>query len=192
MNPEVRKKLITKILKQKGIVVWLTGLPGSGKSTLAQALEERLLAVGKLTCVLDGDIVRSGLNSDLGFSDSDRNENIRRVAEVSAILKETSVIAIVAFISPFIKMREFARNKAGSGNFVEVYVKASLETCIERDPKGMYKKAIDEQLLEFTGITSAYEKPPHPELVIDTEKLSVTEAVEILLKEVLKYSDTKE
>ena len=180
------QKQRSDISGQKGIVVWLTGLPGSGKSTLAAELETRLLNLNRLSYILDGDIVRKGLNSDLGFSDADRNENIRRVAEVAAILKDASVIAIVAFISPFIKMREFARTRAGNDNFMEVYVKASLETCIRRDPKGMYKKAMSKQIADFTGISSAYEEPASPDLVIDTEKLSVGESADLLLSAVLK------
>lgn len=174
---------------QKGVVVWLTGLPGSGKSTLAEGLEARLLGMKKLAYVLDGDVLRRGLNSDLGFSEADRNENIRRVAEVSAMLKDASIITIVAFISPFRKMREFARTRAGSENFIEVFVKSSLETCIKRDPKGMYRKAINGKTENFTGLTSPYEVPESPDLVIDTEKLSVEESVELLLKTIIKHID---
>jgi adenylylsulfate kinase len=181
------QKLRSVILKQEGIVVWLTGLPGSGKSTLAEELERRLLGMNKMTYVLDGDIIRNGLNSDLGFSDADRNENIRRVAEVAAILKDASLISIVAFISPFIRMREFARTRAGNENFIEVYVKASLETCIKRDPKGLYKKALSNQILQFTGINSAYEEPVNPDLIIDTDKLSVEESADMLSAFVLKH-----
>lgn len=181
------QKLRSDILNQEGIVVWLTGLPGSGKSTLAEELERRLLGMNKMTYVLDGDIIRNGLNSDLGFSDADRNENIRRVAEVAAILKDASLISIVAFISPFIRMREFARMRAGNENFIEVYVKVSLETCIKRDPKGLYKKALSNQILQFTGINSAYEEPVNPELIIDTDKLSVEESADLLSAFVLKH-----
>jgi adenylylsulfate kinase len=189
MDSTDKHKSRSNILKQEGVVVWLTGLPGSGKSTLAGRLEEELLGMNKLAYVLDGDSVRNGLNSDLGFSDADRNENIRRIAEVAAILKDASLITIVAFISPFIKMREFARTRAGNENFLEVYIKASLETCIKRDPKGLYKKAISNQILQFTGITSAYEEPVNPDLVIDTDKLSIEDSTEILLKSVLKHLD---
>jgi len=184
-----RQKQGNYILRQKGIVVWLTGLPGSGKSTLAEGLEARLINMNRLVYILDGDVVRRGLNSDLGFSDADRNENIRRVAELAAILKDASVITIVAFISPFSKMREFARARAGKDNFIEVFVKASLETCIKRDPKGMYKKAISNQIKDFTGINSAYEVPECPDLIIDTEKLSVEESTDLLLSTVVKYID---
>jgi adenylylsulfate kinase len=189
MDTDEKHRLRRNILKQDGIVVWLTGLSGSGKTTLANGLEERLLSMNKFVYVLDGDIVRNGINSDLGFSDADRNENIRRVAEIAAILQGASVITIVAFISPFIKMREFARNRAGNENFIEVYVKASLETCIKRDPKGLYKKAVSNQILHFTGITSAYEEPVNPDLIIDTEKLSVEESAAILAAFIVKHID---
>ena len=163
------------------MVIWLTGLPGSGKSTLAEELELRLLQMKKLVCVLDGDIIRNGLNADLRFSENDRNENIRRVTEVAAILKDTSIITIVAFISPFIRMREFARTRIGKEQFIEVFVKASLETCISRDPKGLYKKALNHEIPEFTGISSAYEEPPNPDLIIDTEKLGIKESCDLLI-----------
>jgi adenylylsulfate kinase len=186
-----RNKRREEILGQRGLVVWLTGLPGSGKSTIAIALEEKLLEIYRPACVLDGDIVRSGLNSDLGFSDDDRNENIRRIAEVAAILKDISLVTIVAFISPFARMREFARQRAGRDAFMEVWVKASLETCISRDPKGMYRKALEKQISEFTGITSAYEEPENPDMVIDTEKLTVEESVSLLLDAVMKRIITR-
>ena len=187
MDNIIKDQLRHDILNQNGIVIWMTGLSGSGKSTLANELEMRLLQMKKLVYVLDGDIVRTGLNSDLGFSDKDRNENIRRIAELSAIMKDASVITIVAFISPFIKMREFARMKVGKDNFLEVYVKASLETCISRDPKGLYKKAIRNEIADFTGISSAYEEPPDPDLIIDTEKFTIEESAEILTGFVMKY-----
>ena len=184
-----KHKQQSDILGQKGIVVWLTGLPGSGKSTLATGLEARLLEMNKLAFILDGDVLRKGLNSDLGFSDAERNENIRRVAEVAALFREASIITIVAFISPFRKMREFARIRAGKEFFIEVFVKASLATCIERDPKGMYKKAIRDQIKDFTGISSPYEEPESPDLTIDTETLSVEESIDLLLNKILQYTD---
>ncbi len=180
-----------KILDQDGMIVWLTGLPGSGKSTLAGQLEQKLLQQGLFCYILDGDVLRNGLNSDLGFSDADRNENIRRIAEVAVLLKNASVITIVAFISPFSKMREFARSRAGNERFIEVFVKASLETCIKRDPKGMYKKALSNQILHFTGITSAYEEPENPELVIDTDLLTVEESADILYNYVMMVRNNK-
>jgi adenylylsulfate kinase len=175
------------ILNQNGVVIWLTGLSGSGKSTLAFELEAKLLQMRKLVYVLDGDIIRSGLNSDLGFSEEDRNENIRRVAEVAAILKDVSVITIVAFISPYRIMREFARKKAGKDSFIEVYVKASLETCISRDPKGLYKKALRNEITQFTGISSLYEEPSEPDLTIDTEYLSIKESTNMLTGFVMNH-----
>jgi adenylylsulfate kinase len=181
-----RKKRREEILGQSGLVVWLTGLPGSGKSTIAAALEEKLLEMNRPACVLDGDIVRTGLNSDLGFSDDDRNENIRRIAEVAAILKDASLVTITAFISPFARMREFARQRAGKEAFMEVWIKASLETCIRRDPKGMYRKALEKQISDFTGITSAYEDPANPDMIIDTDKLTVAESVNLLLGAIIK------
>jgi adenylylsulfate kinase len=188
MNDNVNKYQQRRdILNQDGLVIWLTGLSGSGKSTLAYELEARLLKMKKLVYVLDGDIVRTGLTSDLGFSDEDRNENVRRIAELSAILKDVSVITIVAFISPFRKMREFARSLAGKDNFIEVYVKASLETCILRDPKGLYKKALRNEIPEFTGISSVYEEPSDPDLIIDTEKLNIEESTDMIACFVMKY-----
>jgi adenylyl-sulfate kinase len=185
-----KNQLRSKIINQSGMVIWLTGLPGSGKSTLANELETRLLQLKRLVYILDGDNIRNGLNSDLGFSDEDRNENIRRIAEVATLLKDASIITIVAFISPFRKMREFARMKAGKENFLEVYIKATLETCIKRDPKGLYKKAMNKEIPDFTGITSAYEEPLNPDLVIDTDKLSIKESADMLTKFVLKHLKT--
>ena len=191
MNTEDINDLRRKILDQDGMIVWLTGLPGSGKSTLAGQLEQKLLQQGMFCYILDGDVLRNGLNSDLGFSDADRNENIRRIAEVAVLLKNASVITIVAFISPFSKMREFARSRAGNERFIEVFVKASLETCIKRDPKGMYKKALSNQILHFTGITSAYEEPENPELVIDTDLLTVEESADVLYNYVMMVRNNK-
>ena len=166
-----------QISGQKGIVLWFTGLSGSGKSTIAVELEKQLIKAGHLCYRLDGDNIRHGLNSDLGFSDEDREENIRRVAEVAALFKDAGLITLVSFISPSAKMRRFAREKAGEGRFIEVYVKARLETCIERDPKGLYKKAQKGEIKEFTGISSAYEQPQNPEIVIDTDKTTVQDGV---------------
>ena len=167
----------SRISGHKGLIIWFTGLSGSGKSTIAVELEKQLIADGKLCYRLDGDNVRHGLNSDLGFSDEDREENIRRVAEVAALFKDAGIITLVSFISPSEKMRNFARNKVGKDRFIEVYVKASIETCIKRDPKGLYKKAQNDEIKDFTGISSAYEEPQNPELVIDSDSLSVEEAV---------------
>jgi adenylylsulfate kinase len=180
-----------EITRQKGLVIWFTGLSGSGKSTLAYKLEKKLLQMHKLAYVLDGDIIRTGLNSDLGFSNKDRSENIRRVAELSAILKDASIITIVAFISPFIHMREYARILVGKYNFIEVYIKASLETCILRDPKGLYNKVLNNEIPDFTGITSPNDEPINPALLIDTDKLSIKESSNLLIDYVLKYLDNQ-
>lgn len=171
-----------KLLEQKGQVLWFTGLSGSGKSTVAVALEKALINRGKLTYRLDGDNVRHGLNSDLGFTDEDRDENIRRIAEVSKLFKDAGVITLVSFISPFRSLRDFAKNIVGPDSFSEIYVKCSVEECKKRDPKGLYKKAVAGEIKNFTGISSAYEEPENPRLVIDTTNISVEEAVEQLLK----------
>lgn len=164
-----------------GLVVWFTGLSGAGKSTLANALELALHAQGKRTYVLDGDILRSGLNQDLGFTDSDRAENIRRVAEVAALMLDAGLIVITAFISPFRREREMARELIGPENFVEVYVSTPLEVCELRDPKGLYKQARRGQLPHMTGIDSPYEAPHRPALSLDTAQLRVEEAVNGIL-----------
>ena len=153
-----------KILGQKGMVVWFTGLSGSGKSTIAVELEKMLMDEGHPAYVLDGDNIRQGINSDLGFTDEDRNENIRRIGEIAALFADAGMITLVSFISPFRKMRQFARTRVEEGRFIEVYVSTDFETCCARDPKGLYKKDIK----NFTGKDSSYEEPLHAELVIDT------------------------
>ena len=157
-----------QILGQRGKVIWFTGLSGSGKSTIAIELEKMLNEEGKAVYLLDGDNIRCGINSDLGFSDEDRNENIRRISEIAALFQDAGIITLVSFISPFRQMRRKARERVGEGNFVEVYVNTDLETCMERDPKGLYKKDIK----NFTGKDSGYEEPENPEIVLDTKKYS--------------------
>lgn len=153
-----------KVLEQRGIVVWFTGLSGSGKSTIAVEVEKMLIDTGHAAYVLDGDNIRHGINSDLGFSDEDRNENIRRIAEIASLFADAGIITLVSFISPFRRMREFARERAGEGNFIEIYVNTDYETCRMRDPKGLYKK----EIANFTGKDSAYEKPLHADVEINT------------------------
>jgi len=148
-----------KLLGQRGCVVWLTGLSGSGKSTIARALEAALTADGRLAYVLDGDNVRHGLNSDLGFSPDDRDENIRRLGEVAALLADAGVVTITAFISPYRAGRDRARAAVGDDRFVEVFVDAPLDACRQRDPKGLYKKAQSGDIQQFTGIDAPYEPP---------------------------------
>jgi adenylylsulfate kinase len=170
------------ILGQHGLVVWFTGLSGAGKSTIAVELEKKLLERKKSVYRLDGDNVRHGLNSDLGFSPEDRNENIRRIAEVAALFKDAGLVTLASFISPYKKTRDFARKCAGEGRFMEVYVKADVETCAERDPKGLYEKAMKGEIKNFTGVSAPYEVPENPELVVDTAELSIEETVKKVLK----------
>ena len=158
-------------------VIWFTGLSGSGKSTIANILEKELHAQGKHTYLLDGDNVRQGLNKDLRFTNADRVENIRRVAEVAKLMMDAGLIVITAFISPFRAERELARNLIGEENFIEVFVDTPLAVCEQRDPKGLYKKARSGQLLNMTGISSPYEPPTQPDLVIDSTLVSTEDAV---------------
>lgn len=160
-----------------GAVVWLTGLSGAGKSTLAMELEKELLRLGYTGYVLDGDNVRGGINSNLGFSQEDRCENIRRVGEVAALFADAGLICVAAFISPYARDRATARAALASGSFHEIYVKADLALCEARDPKGLYAKARRGELPEFTGISAPYEVPNNPELVIDTARSSLPECL---------------
>jgi bifunctional enzyme CysN/CysC len=168
-----------------GGVIWLTGLSGAGKSTLANGLETRLRARGIRTCLLDGDNLRHGLNSDLGFSTEDRSENIRRAAEVSKLMVDAGLVVITAFISPFREERQLARELLPEGEFVEVFVNASLAVAEQRDPKGLYRKARRGELRQFTGIDSPYEAPEKPEIVLDTDVLAVHEAVDKLYERLI-------
>ena len=163
---------------QKPCVLWFTGLSGSGKSTISDALEVRLHEMGFLSYLLDGDNVRHGLNKDLGFTDVDRVENIRRIAEVSKLFVDAGLIVLTAFISPFRADREGARAIVGAGAFVEIHLDTPLAICESRDPKGLYRKARAGQILNFTGIDSAYEAPERPEIRLDTSRQNVPECVE--------------
>ncbi len=178
---KVSKEDREKLLKQTGVVIWFTGLSGSGKSTVANEVAYKLHTMGHLTYVLDGDNIRHGLNKDLGFSPEDRNENIRRISEVANLFADAGVIAITAFISPYKKYRNFCRELAGKGRFLEIYTKASLETCEKRDPKGLYKKAREGIIKDFTGINAPYEEPENPEILIDTDKENIEESAEKVL-----------
>lgn len=164
--------------QHKSVILWFTGLSGAGKSTLAHAVEERLYTMGCSTFVLDGDNVRHGLCSDLGFSDADRVENIRRIGEIAKLMIEAGTITLTAFISPFRSDREAARNLVPHGDFIEIYCQCPLEKCEERDVKGLYKKARSGQIPHFTGISSPYEEPVAPELVVNTGNNSLEQCVD--------------
>ena len=179
---KVTKEERQQLLKQKSPVIWLTGLSGSGKSTIANELAIKLQQEGKLAYILDGDNVRMGLNKDLGFSDDDRKENIRRIAEVAKLLSDAGVIVITAFISPFRKERVKAKEIIGKDNFLEVYVDAPLKVCEDRDPKGLYKKARSGEIPMFTGIDSPYEEPLNPDFLINTENNTIGGCTNILYK----------
>lgn len=166
---------------QKPVLVWFTGLSGSGKSTIANALDHALHQLGFHTFLLDGDNVRHGLNKDLGFSEADRIENIRRIGEVSLLLTQAGLIVLGAFISPFAKDRELVRDLFQSGQYFEVFISTPLATCEARDPKGLYEKARDGKLENFTGVDSPYEVPIAPDLILDTAELSVEECVKSLV-----------
>jgi bifunctional enzyme CysN/CysC len=168
----------------KGKVVWFTGLSGSGKSTIANALEVALHARGHRTYLLDGDNVRQGLNKDLGFTDADRVENIRRVAEVARLMMDAGLVVMTAFISPFQRERQMAREVIGGENFLEIYVSTPLEVCEERDPKGLYKKARAGKLPNMSGIGSSYEAPESADVIVDASKAEVAEVVDRLLEKI--------
>lgn len=172
-------------LGQSGKVIWLCGLSGSGKSTLAIALERELHKRGKHVYVLDGDNIRTGLNAGLGFSDDDRTENIRRIAEVSKLFCDAGIITINSFITPTEALRDNAREIIGKEDLVEIYVKASFETCMKRDVKGLYAKVKQGLIKDFTGKESGFEEPQKSDLVIDTESETVEESLENLLQFVL-------
>ena len=170
-----------KLNNHKSVVLWFTGLSGSGKSTLAHALEEKLFNMGFRTFVLDGDNVRHGLNSNLDFSEAGRTENIRRISEVSKLMLESGLIVMTAFISPINKDRGEARQLISNEDFIEIYCKASIETCETRDVKGLYKRARAGEITNYTGIDSPYEVPENPELTIDTDNQSLEGSVSTIL-----------
>lgn len=166
-------------LKQKAKVIWITGLSGSGKSTLAHGLERRLAEKGYLTQVLDGDNIRTGINNNLGFSEQDRTENIRRIAEINKLFLNCGIISINAFISPTNDIRQMAREIIGSDDFIEVFVDASFDTCAQRDPKGLYKKALAGEIKNFTGLDAPFDRPDDAEIIVNTDKLSIEEGIEL-------------
>ena len=174
------------LLQQKAKVFWLTGLSGSGKSTLAIGLQNELHKAGKLCYILDGDNVRAGINSNLGFSDADRSENIRRIAEVARLFADAGIITLCSFVSPTVQIRELAKNIIGQNDFHEIYVNASLESCENRDVKGLYKKARAGEIKDFTGIHQSFEAPENPWLEIKTDKESFENSLQVLSKNVFK------
>ncbi len=171
----------------RGLVVWFTGLSGSGKSTIAHAAEEQFFRKGYSTIVLDGDNVRHGLCSDLGFSEADRVENIRRLGELSKLFVSAGMITLTAFISPFRRDREWVRSLLGERDFVEVYCHCPLDVCEARDPKGLYKKARRGEIKNYTGISSPYEEPEEPELILDTAEYALEECVDQVMTLLDRY-----
>ncbi|MDN3513380.1 MAG: adenylyl-sulfate kinase [Candidatus Brocadia sp.] len=184
---KITKEDRIKLMKQKGVTIWLTGLSGSGKSTIAVELEHALLENKHLAYILDGDNIRHGLNKNLGFSPEDRSENIRRIGEVAKLFTDANMITITAFISPYRQDRDNVRKLLKDGEFIEVYVKCPVEVCEQRDTKGLYKKARAGEVKEFTGISAPYEEPLHPELTVDTSKMTVDEST----RAVLNYLEEK-
>ena len=174
-----------ELLHQPSVMIWFTGLSGSGKSTIAIALERELQKRGLLCRILDGDNIRSGINNNLGFSEEDRVENIRRIAEIGKLFVDTGIITIAAFISPNNDIREMAANIIGKENFLEIFVSTPIEECERRDVKGLYAKARRGEIKNFTGISAPFEAPANPALSIDTSKLSVEESVNKLLELIL-------
>ncbi len=170
------------LLHQKGVMLWFTGLSGSGKSTVAIALERELQQRGLLCRILDGDNIRSGINSNLGFSAEDRRENIRRIAEVGKLFVDTGIITIAAFISPTEEIRQMAQDIIGKDDFKEIYISTPLEECERRDVKGLYARARRGEVKNFTGISAPFEAPAHPALTLDTSRLPLEESVKRLLE----------
>lgn len=177
-----------RLNNHKSGLVWFTGLSASGKSTIAHSVEKELFHKGIRAYVLDGDNVRHGLNSNLGFSREDRRENLRRIAELSKLFVDAGILVLTAFISPYKEDREYIRKRFESDNFLEIYVKCSLEECERRDPKGQYKKARAGIIQNYTGISAPYEEPENPELVIDTEKMTIEDSI----KKIIGFLNKKE
>ncbi len=170
-----------KLLGHKNAVVWFTGFSASGKSTIANEVENMLYQRGCLTHVLDGDNVRHGLNKDLGFSPEDREENIRRIGEVAKLFADAGILAMTAFISPYQADRNKVRELLEDGRFIEVFVDCPVDVCEERDPKGLYKRAKTGEIKEFTGISAPYEAPENPEIVLNTDKLTIEESAQVVI-----------
>lgn len=170
------------LLGQKGIMIWMTGLSGSGKSTIALGVERELHKRGILCRILDGDNIRAGINSNLGFSEEDRHENIRRIAEIGKLFVDTGIVTIACFVSPTIGLRQMARDIIGKEDFREVYVATPLEECERRDVKGLYARARRGEVKDFTGISAPFETPTHPDLTLDTSQMTLKEEVETVVE----------
>ena len=181
-----------QLLNQRGLMVWFTGLSGSGKSTIAIALERELHRRGLLCRILDGDNIRSGINNNLGFSEEDRVENIRRIAEVGKLFVDTGIITLAAFISPNNALRQMAAEIIGKEDFIEVYVSTPIEVCEQRDVKGLYARARLGEIKDFTGVSAPFEAPEHPDLSLDTSVLTLEESVGKLIELILKRNERKE
>lgn len=186
-NQNITKEKRFTLLKQKPCVIWFTGLSGSGKSTISNAVEVELFKRGIKTYLLDGDNIRHGLNKDLGFSEIDRIENIRRIGEVSKLFVDSGLIVLTAFISPFKSDRQIAKSLVKYDEFIEVFIDSPLDVCESRDPKGLYKKAREGAIKNFTGISSPYEAPEDPQIHIKTDIYSVSECTDIIISYLIKY-----
>jgi len=190
-NQNVTKEYRIKLLTQKPCIIWFTGLSGSGKSTIANAVEKKLYELNCKTYLLDGDNVRHGLNKDLGFSELDRIENIRRIGEVSKLFIDSGLIVLTAFISPFKSDRQIAKSLVKYDEFIEVFIDTPLEICESRDPKGLYKKARDGAIKNFTGISSPYEEPKEPQIHIKTDKYSIDGCSQLVVDYLIKHGYIK-
>lgn len=184
--PLVTREMRNNLNGHRSLAIWFTGLPSSGKSTIAHAVEKELYERGIRTYTLDGDNIRHGLCSDLGFSEKDREENLRRIAEVIKLFIDAGIVVLAAFVSPFKRHRKIVRSIIGENDFIEVYCRCPVEVCEKRDPKGLYKKARIGEIKDYTGISSPYEEPENPDLILDTHLLDIEEAVKRVLNLVEK------
>jgi len=191
-NQSITKEKRLTLLNQKPCILWFTGLSGSGKSTIANAVELELFKRGRKTYLLDGDNIRHGLNKDLGFIEHDRIENIRRIGEVAKLFVDSGLIVITAFISPFKSDRQIARSLVKYDEFIEIFINTPLEVCESRDPKGLYKKARNGAIKNFTGISSPYEEPKEPQINIKTVELTIQECVDMVINYLIKFGYVKD